>query len=253
MQDTPEHLKVSFIAMMPYKLRKFRAILDLLFTIQLANGGILPSVNETSKKTVPKGVIDQLGHSLMRIIHAFAQSDADAKIFMANWDIKDGFWRLDCAEGKEWRFDYVLPQDEGKPVKLDIPPSLQMGWIESQPYFCAASDMAQDVAEQYIETQVGSRPQHKFVQHDAQGKAFKSLPIMTNDDGKLQEMVEVYIDDFILLAVPISHEQLVHVANLIMGRIHDMFPADDEDDNNPLLLKNILKLESMRALHKDIL
>ena len=90
----------------------------------------IPSVNESSVKTAPVGVINQLGHSLSRIIHAFAQTDNDAKIFMAKWDIKDGFWRLDCQEGEEWNFAYVLPQEEGKPTKLVVPTSLQMGWIE---------------------------------------------------------------------------------------------------------------------------
>jgi hypothetical protein len=39
----------------------------------------------------PKGALDQLGYALSRIIHAFAEADDDAKIFMAKWDIKDGF------------------------------------------------------------------------------------------------------------------------------------------------------------------
>jgi len=39
-----------------------------------------------------------------------------------------------------------------------------------------------------------------------------------------------------------------------MEGIHDVFPANDDNENNPLLLKKILKLESiMWALHKDIL
>jgi len=69
--------------MIQHKSRQFWAILDLSFVIKLENGGIIPSVNDTSEKTVPKGVIDQLGHSLMRIIHVFAQADVEAKIFMA--------------------------------------------------------------------------------------------------------------------------------------------------------------------------
>ena len=32
----------------------------------------------------------------------------DAKIFMAKWDIKDGFWRMDCKKGEEYNFAYVL-------------------------------------------------------------------------------------------------------------------------------------------------
>jgi len=69
--NPPEHLKMWRIAMIPHKSREFRAILDLSFAIKLANGGVIPSVNGTSEKTAPKGTIDQLGHSLMRVIHAF--------------------------------------------------------------------------------------------------------------------------------------------------------------------------------------
>ena len=99
--NPPSELKVSPIAMIPHKSRLFRAILDLSFRLGLKCGKVLKSVNETSEKTAPKGAINQLGHSLMRMIHAFAQADEDVKIFMAKWDIKDGFWRLDCASREE--------------------------------------------------------------------------------------------------------------------------------------------------------
>jgi len=90
----------------------------------------------------------------MCIIHAFAQAEEVAKIFMAKWDIKYEFWRLDCEEGEEWNFCYVLPQAEGEPTRLVVPTSLQMGWIESPPYVCAASETGRDVAASYIETEV---------------------------------------------------------------------------------------------------
>ena len=62
--------------------------------------------------TTPHGLIDQLGHGLMRIIHMFAEAEDDPKIFMVEWDTKDGFWRLNCQAGKEWNFSYMLPQPE---------------------------------------------------------------------------------------------------------------------------------------------
>jgi hypothetical protein len=64
-------------------------------------------------KTAPKGAIDQLGHLLSRIIHSFAETEDDARIFMAKWDIKDGFWRIDAEDGAEWNFSHVLPQSPG--------------------------------------------------------------------------------------------------------------------------------------------
>ena len=62
-----------------------------------------------------------MGQGLNRIIHAMAQAAPDEKVFMAKWDIKDGFWRLDCQQDEEWNFAYVLPQKEGMPVKLVVP------------------------------------------------------------------------------------------------------------------------------------
>ena len=84
-------------------------------------------MNDTTVKTAPGGAINQLGECLSRIIHAFTAAEEDAKIYMAKWDIKNGFWRMDCREGKEWNFAYVLPQPEGEPIWLVIPKSLQMG------------------------------------------------------------------------------------------------------------------------------
>ena len=103
-EGVPKHLKVSPVAMIPHKSRKYRAILDLSFGIRLLCWEQVPAVNESSIKTAPKGAIDQLGQSLNRIIHAMAQADDDAKVFMAKWDIKHGFWRLDCQQDEEWNF-----------------------------------------------------------------------------------------------------------------------------------------------------
>jgi hypothetical protein len=110
--NPPSHLKISPIAAIPHKSRGFRSILDLSFSLRLKNGGILHSVNDTTVKMAPKGALDQLGHALSRIIHAFAESDEyiGSKIFMAKWDIKDGFWRMCYENGEEWNFAYVLPQ-----------------------------------------------------------------------------------------------------------------------------------------------
>ena len=106
----------------------------------------------------PRGALDQLGQALSRIIHAFAKADDNTKIFMAKWDIKDGFWRMDCEEEEEYNFAYVLPQEEGFPITLVVPTSLQMGWVESPPYFCAATETARDIASDYCDTPVGSLP-----------------------------------------------------------------------------------------------
>ena len=106
----------------------------------MANGNEVQSVNKSSVKSALKVAIKHMGQLLMKFIHAFAQASEEAKIFVAKWDIKDGVWRRDCLEGELLNSCYVLPQKEGEPVRLVVPMTLQMGWIEPPPYFCAASE-----------------------------------------------------------------------------------------------------------------
>ena len=249
--NPPPELKISPLAMIPHKSRKFRAILDLLFPVRLENGSVIPSVNDATTKTAPRGAINQIGHSLQRIIHAFATTSPEAKIFMAKWDIKDGFWRLDCEQGQEWNFCYVLPAAPSEPVHLVVPTSLQMGWIESPPYFCTASETARDVAEQYLQHPLNSLPDHKFLPRTQQHDDINTLPLDSTTPFKF--VLEVYMDDFIGLVIPTSLNQLRHYSNAVMFGIHDIFPPDSNDDNDPISTKKLDKLDGSWATVKDIL
>ena len=249
--NPPPELKISPIAMIPHKSRQFRAILDLSFPVRLNDGSRVPAVNAATIKTAPRGAINQIGHSLQRIIHAFATADPNAKIFMAKWDIKDGFWRLDCETGQEWNFCYVLPSLTDEPTQLVVPTSLQMGWIESPPYFCTASETARDVAEQYLQLPVGTLPDHKFLHKTEKHPEFHELP--QKETSPLKFMLEVYMDDYIGLAVPSSIAQLRHYSNAVMYGIHDVFPPDAKDNDDPISNKKLDKQEGSWATIKDIL
>jgi hypothetical protein len=146
----------------------------------------------------------------------------------------------------EWNFAYVLPQRAGEPIKLVVPTSLQMGWVESPPYFCAESETARDVALDYANTEMGSLPTHKFT-HYMQGDTEATLlPIEeTALPGRgLRYSVEVYVDDFMCIVIPTSKAQLDHVTNAIMRGIHDVFPADIIDSNDPISEKKLKKGEA---------
>jgi hypothetical protein len=239
--DPPPQLKISPIAAIPHKSKAYQLILDLSFRLQLENGGIRAAVNNTTTKTAPKGAIDQIGECLLHIVHAFAEADPTAKIFMAKRDIKDGFWRMDCAKGEEWNFAYLLPQPEGEPIKLVVPTSLQMGWVESPPYFCAATETARDITTEYIEQPVGTLRPHKFDKYVAGDPEFEALlasGVEATRNGFLYT-VEVYVDNFMSLVIPISREQLRHVATAIMTGIHDVFLPDADDSNDPISEKKL--------------
>ena len=213
----------------------------------------MAAVNDTTVKSAPQGAIDQLGECLTRVIHAFAEAGDDAKIFMAKWDIKDGFWRMDCREGEEWNFTYVLPQPEGYPTMLVVPTSLQMGWVESPPYFCAATETARDIATEYTDMPVGAIPAHKFSKYRVGGESYSDL--QEDHDGKsFRTMIEVYVDDFMSLVIPITKAQLQHTTDAVMTGINDVFPADESnDDDDPISEKKLKKLEGQYSTVKTLL
>ena len=108
--NPPSYMKVSPIAAIAHKSKAFRSILDLAFSLKLSPTEWIPSVNENTEKTAPTWACDPMGHVLQRVIHAFAQANEAAKIFEVKWDIKNGFWRMNCRKGEEFNFAYVLPQ-----------------------------------------------------------------------------------------------------------------------------------------------
>ena len=232
-----EELKVSPNFHDTSQVSTFSSNFGPVFCAKAKNGELLPLVNESYVKTAPRGSIDQLVHSFMRMIYEFSQADEDMKFFMAKWDIKDSFWRLNCALGEEWNFSYVLPQAEGEQVSLVVPNPLHMRWIKSPPYFCVASETEIDVAQQYVKTPVGTFLNHKFAKHSSQGEEFESLPDTGSEN--LHYVIECFVDDYISLDIPTSQEKLRYVANAVMKDIHDFFPAYAGDEDDSISLKKL--------------
>ena len=193
-----------------------------------------------------------MGHALSQIIHTFAKADENNKIFMAKWGIKDGFWLMDCEAGEEYNFTHVLPQEEGMPITLVVPTLLQMGWVESPPYFCAATETARDIASDYCDTPVGSPPHHKFAKHVTGAKEFDKLLFISTNMGFFYAL-KVYVHDFMSIVIPTSREQLEHVATAIMTGIHDVFLAEIINSNDPISKKKLLKGEGQYLLLKTLL
>jgi hypothetical protein len=162
---------------------------------------------------------------------------------------------MDNEAGKEFNFAHVLPQEDGKPTTLVVPTSLQMGWVESPPYFCAATKTARDISSNYCNTPIGSLPCHKFVKHVTGDKDFDALPttLTAKAPTTFRYGLKVYVKDFMSILIPTSQEQLEHVATAVMTGIHDVFPANIIDGNHPISEKKLLKGEGQYLLFKMLL
>ena len=60
------------------------------------------------------------------------------------------------------------------------------------------------MAEQYVETPVESLAPHNFIKLTEVNPEFSKLPKIDILDGLFNYMLEVYIDDYIALAIPRS-------------------------------------------------
>ena len=129
-----------------------------------------------------------------------------------------------------------------------------MGWVESPPYFCAATETARDIATKYTDMPVGSIPTHKFSKYTVGGKSYSDLQDNHEDVSSFRTMIEVYVDDFMSLIIPVTKAQLHHTADAVMTGIHDVFPADDaNDEDDPISEKKLKKLEGQYSTVKTLL
>jgi hypothetical protein len=127
-----------------------------------------------------------------------------------------------------------------------------MGWVELPAYFCVASETARDVATWYAERPMGDNPPHKFLKHTMDGEGVAQLP-PTSDNTAFQYFIDVYVDDFIPLAMATSQQQLAHVASAVMQGIHDVFPAHQEAEQDPISFQKLAKGDGQWALNKALL
>ena len=249
-------LKLSPLAMIPHKSRKYRAILDLSYQLLVA-GYLLPSVNDATKDCAPEEAISQIGTVLPRIIEALARIDeSKGPVSMMKVDLTDGFWRVMAQEGEEWNFAYVLPNHPGKPTEIVVPAALQMGWALSPPFFCAASETARDIGEQLVREPVGTLPEHPL-EAMTMPEALKLPKIGKAKEGAaFLHMLEVFVDDFVQLAQTTDEEALRHCSRAVLHGIHSVFPPPNVTGHNgadPVSVKKLLKGEGVWAVRKEIL
>ncbi len=88
---------------------------------------------------------------------------------------------------------------------------------------------------------MGSLPPHKFKKYAIGDNNYATLPGSNATTTGFLYMVEVYVDDFMRLVIPVSQEQLRHVATAVMTGIQNVSPADDLDSNNAISEKKLIK------------
>ena len=249
------NLKISPLAAVPHKSRLFRAILDLSYRLRL-HGIYLPSVNEATIPMSDHKAMEQMGKVLWRLVTTVAATKNNhGPIVFAKWDIKDGFWRLVVSDDDAWHFCYVLPRlSEDDPIQIVKPTCLQMGWSESPPLFCSASETARDAAQELLE-KPGLLPPHTLESFCLPEDI--DLPSIERVDNEtLTKLLDVYMDDFIGLAQAPTHGELLHFTRAVLHGIHTVFPPpgpSEDPDDEPISVKKLKQGDGLWSTKKEIL
>ena len=255
-QNIPPNLKLSPLALIPHKSRSYRCILDLSFQLKVNNKKI-NSVNISTQLRAPQKSMAQLGSVTNRLIHTMANNhNVKYPFYFSKCDVKDGFWRMIVNRKDAWNFCYVIPSLQ-KTCTLDeteivVPHALQMGWSESPPYFCTATETGRDVIEYYFNNYYYIPPhnlEHHLIKEIQKQQQHPSPTVPISK-------FEVYVDDFIAYTNDAQLTNIQRMARALLHGIHSIFPPPGVSGHNgeePISIKKLQELEGMFQNKKEVL
>ena len=174
----------------------------------------------------------QLGQCLHRLVAQMTDNhDPDKPFVFSKIDINDGFWRLAVSDEDAWNFCYVKPSTTPTTsiddTEIVVPNSLQMGWCESSPFFCATTETARDVIEGLIKE--ATLPPHKFEYQMMQNAPALNRPKAA---ATWTNLLKVFVDDFVGATNCTSAEHLSHLSRAMLHGIHSIFPPPEISGHN---------------------
>ncbi|KAI2512522.1 adenylate kinase [Fragilaria crotonensis] len=195
-------------------------------------------VNPETSRLAPHEAM-QFGRALSRMLARIVHADPRyGPVYLAKFDIADGFYRISLRPYDIPRLGVVLPSTTDNPV-VALPLALPMGWVESPPYYTAVTETACDLLNTVLRRHV-EFPPHRLedlaatLPSDATpltgarwqglactgGSACQPLPPVAYGD--------VYVDAFILTAQTKRHQQ--RVLRAVLHSIDTLLrPLDTQD------------------------
>jgi hypothetical protein len=131
--------RVSPLGIVPQRDRRPRLIVDLSFY----------GVNSDTIQRSPAGSM-QFGRALERILYLIRHSNPQfGPVHLGKIDLSDGFYRVALDADAVSELATVLPRYANEEQLIAFPLVLPMGWVESPPWFCAATETIADLANHW--------------------------------------------------------------------------------------------------------
>jgi hypothetical protein len=172
-------------------------------------------VNATSVPLAPRHAM-QFGTTLQRILQWLCYCNpAFGPPLMAKIDLSDGYYRVPLSPEAALELAVVLPPDHAGDNLIGIPLSLPMGWAQSPPYFCAFTKTVTDIANTQPTQPLDLHPLWSTTQcgppsHVQEYHPQALLPDQINPPLAPLTYVDVYLDDFMIIAQRPQHTSLMN-------------------------------------------
>ena len=137
---------------------------------------------------------------------------------MIKADVSDGFYRIGLRPSDAAKLGLVFPSEAGEEDLVVIPLTLPMGWNNSPPIFCTATETVADLANEALRAHAPTLP-HKL-DNRAEAVWVKPAPSLKKQLGALPrdpylgrknsqiiQYVDVFVDDFLGLAQGPRHRR----------------------------------------------
>jgi len=186
-------LKISPAGVVPQRNRRPRTIIDYAFS------GVGPA---TLQVAAPHAM--QFGRAFQRILQRIAYANPRfGPVHLLKIDLSDGYYRVSLNSRGALQLAIAMPSLRHQPM-LAIPTVLPMGWLESPPYFCMATETIADYTNAPASLPMQSLHFQEAVAAALDVPQFRDggpplLPPNLTFTRPLQ-FVDVYIDDFMALA-----------------------------------------------------
>jgi hypothetical protein len=225
------HLRISPLGVVPRRDRRPRLIADYSYS----------TVNKETIQLAPKEAM-QFGRTLQGVFTTIVHADPRyGPVYLAKIDVADGFYRVWIQMDDVPRLGVALPSAPGSPPLLAFPSALPMGWVESAPYFTVLTETACDLANTALQTSptLSRLKLAHRLEAVADTPPADTAPCRTTQSGTTRSpletwgrppvaSVDVYVDDFLLLAQ--TQAQQHKVLRSTLQAIDDVFRPLDLSD-----------------------
>ena len=180
----------------------------------------------------------QYGRTLNRVLQDIVFADpALCPVCMLKVDVSDEFYQISLRPADAPKLELLFPGKDSKEL-VTVPLTLPMGWKNSPPLFCMATETVADLANIAL-CCIGPVRLHKL--HDrveaANNAAPPTLfqayvdltrnPVLQRTNARLLAYFDVFVDDFLCLAQGPQHQRR-HVRRHLFHALDKIFRPLDE-------------------------